>query len=86
MPDGANCAPASVSYKAFGVAGAKPVLRGLSVRRTRTSFFLSQQWFGPEGELYSFGTVLSRFFSPYTSINTFYQLDMVSMDNQERYT
>jgi len=62
------------------------MLRGLLVRRTRTSFFLSLQWFGPEGELYSFGTVLSWFSAPYTSINTFHQLNVVSMDNQERYT
>ena len=62
------------------------MLRGLPVRGTRTSLFLSQQGFASEGDLYLFGTVLSRFFALYASINTFHQLDVVNTDNQERYT
>jgi type VI secretion system protein ImpG len=62
------------------------MLRGLPVRGTRTSLFLSQQGFASEGELYLFGTVLSRFFALYASINAFHQLDVVNTDNQERYT
>ncbi len=62
------------------------ILRGLPIRGTRTSVFLSQQGFACEGELYLFGTVLSRFFALYASINAFHQLDVVNTNNQERYT
>ncbi len=67
----------------------KPVdrmVRGLPVRGIQSVLELDQQAFASEGDLYLFGTVLSRFFSLYASINAFHHLDVVNTDNQERYT
>ncbi|MBE03096.1 type VI secretion system baseplate subunit TssF [Marinobacter lutaoensis] len=62
------------------------MIRGLPVRGIRSELYLDQQGFASEGDLYLFGTVLSRFFALYASINAFHQLDVVNTDNQERYT
>ncbi|KXF83012.1 type VI secretion system baseplate subunit TssF [Enterovibrio coralii] len=62
------------------------IIRGLPVRGLRSEIVLSQSAFGSEGELYIFGTVLSRFFSLYASINSFHELVVINADNQERYT
>ncbi len=62
------------------------LLRGLPVRGLRSEITLSQSAFGSEGELYLFGTVLSRFFSLYASINTFHELIVINADNKERYS
>lgn len=67
----------------------KPIeklIRGLPVRGLRSEITLAQSAFGSEGELYIFGTVLSRFFSLYASINSFHELVVINADNQERYT
>ncbi|WP_157466004.1 type VI secretion system baseplate subunit TssF, partial [Colwellia sp. TT2012] len=42
--------------------------------------------FGSEGDLYLFGTVLSRFFTLYASINSFHELVVINSSNNERYT
>ncbi|MFM2480445.1 type VI secretion system baseplate subunit TssF [Celerinatantimonas sp. YJH-8] len=62
------------------------VLRGLPIRGLRSEITLSQKSFGSEGELYLFGTVLSRFFSLYASINSFHELVVINADNRERYS
>ncbi|WP_394209176.1 type VI secretion system baseplate subunit TssF [Enterovibrio calviensis] len=67
-------------------APVEKLIRGLPVRGLRSEITLSQACFGSEGELYIFGTVLSRFFSLYASINSFHELVVINADNQERYT
>ncbi|WP_417515523.1 type VI secretion system baseplate subunit TssF [Marinobacter sp.] len=62
------------------------MIRGLPVRGIRSVMKLDQQAFASEGDLYLFGTVLSQFFALYASINAFHQLEVVNIDNQERYT
>lgn len=62
------------------------VLRGLPIRGLFSEITLAQSSFGSEGELYLFGTVLSRFFSLYASINSFHELVVVNADNRERYS
>lgn len=73
----------------IGAIHTEPVDRmykGLPVRGIRSTVTLDQQAFASEGDLYLFGTVLSRFFGLYASINAFHLLDVVNSDNQERYT
>jgi len=60
--------------------------RGLPVRGIRSKLTLDPRCFGSEGDLYLFGTVLSRFFGLYASINSFHLLDVVNQQNQEQYT
>lgn len=62
------------------------LIKGLPIRGLRSEITLQQSAFGSEGELYLFGTVLSRFFSLYASINSFHELVVINSDNQERYT
>lgn len=62
------------------------MVRGLPVRGIRSVLRLDQSGFASEGDLFLFGTVLSQFFALYASINAFHQLDVVNVDNQERYT
>ncbi|MBW0147857.1 type VI secretion system baseplate subunit TssF [Marinobacter arenosus] len=62
------------------------MVRGLPVRGIRSVLDLDQSGFASEGDLFLFGTVLSQFFALYASINAFHQLDVVNVDNQERYT
>ncbi|OEY65828.1 type VI secretion system baseplate subunit TssF [Marinobacter sp. X15-166B] len=62
------------------------MIQGLPVRGIRSVLTLDQQAFATEGDLYLFGAVLSRFFSLYSSINAFHLLEVVNMDNKERYT
>ncbi len=59
---------------------------GLPVRGLSSEITIAQTSFGSEGELYLFGTVLSRFFSLYASINSFHELVVVNSGNKERYT
>ncbi|MGF1873277.1 type VI secretion system baseplate subunit TssF [Photobacterium indicum] len=61
-------------------------LRGLPVRGLRSEITLVQDAFGSEGDLYLFGTVLSRFFALYASINSFHELVVINSENRERYT
>jgi type VI secretion system protein ImpG len=62
------------------------LIKGLPVRGIRSVLTLKQSAFGSEGELYLFGSVLSRFFALYASINSFHELEVVNSDNQERYS
>ncbi|MEI6859656.1 MAG: type VI secretion system baseplate subunit TssF [Shewanella sp.] len=62
------------------------ILRGLPVRGLRSEIVLDQTCFGSEGDLYLFGTVLSRFFALYASINSFHELIVINSANQEKYT
>jgi type VI secretion system protein ImpG len=67
----------------------KPIdklLRGLPVRGLRSELHVDQSCFGSEGDLYLFGTVLSHFFALYASINSFHELVVVNVSNQEKYT
>ncbi|MFQ2063343.1 type VI secretion system baseplate subunit TssF [Aeromonas veronii] len=66
----------------------KPVdrlVRGMPVRGLKSVLFIRQSAFGSEGELYLFSTVLAHFFSLYASVNAFHLLEVVNLDNKERY-
>jgi len=62
------------------------IMRGLPVRGLQSEITLDQSAFGSEGDLYLFGTVLSRFFTLYASINSFHELVVINSSNNERYT
>ncbi|OLQ84321.1 type VI secretion protein [Vibrio ponticus] len=62
------------------------ILRGLPVRGLRSTLHIDQNGFASEGDLFLFGTVLSHFFSLYASINSFHELVVVNVTNQEKYT
>ncbi len=62
------------------------LLKGLPVRGLRTTLGLDPEAFLCEGDLYLFGTVLSRFFSLYASINSFHLLEVKNLGNNETYT
>ncbi|WED24555.1 type VI secretion system baseplate subunit TssF [Vibrio sp. JC009] len=61
------------------------IIRGMTVRGLQTTIHLDQKGFASEGELYLFGTVLSRFFALYASINSFHELIVVNQTNNEKY-
>ncbi|MFM5150019.1 type VI secretion system baseplate subunit TssF [Aeromonas hydrophila] len=66
----------------------KPVdrlVRGMPVRGLKSVLYIRQSAFGSEGELYLFSTVLAHFFSLYASVNAFHLLEVVNLDNKERY-
>ncbi|WAF92318.1 type VI secretion system baseplate subunit TssF [Aeromonas hydrophila] len=66
----------------------KPVdrlVRGMPVRGLKSELSIRQSAFGSEGELYLFSTVLAHFFSLYASVNAFHLLEVVNLDNKERY-
>ncbi|PTS76975.1 type VI secretion system baseplate subunit TssF [Aeromonas sp. HMWF036] len=66
----------------------KPVdrlVRGMPVRGLKSALSIRQSAFGSEGELYLFSTVLAHFFSLYASVNAFHLLEVVNLDNKERY-
>ncbi|HDI1211531.1 TPA: type VI secretion system baseplate subunit TssF [Aeromonas hydrophila] len=66
----------------------KPVdrlVRGMTVRGLKSVLSIRQSAFGSEGELYLFSTVLAHFFSLYASVNAFHLLEVVNLDNKERY-
>jgi type VI secretion system protein ImpG len=62
------------------------ILRGLPIRGLQSTLYIDQTCFGSEGDLYLFGTVLSRFFALYASINSFHELVVINVTNQEKYT
>ncbi|WP_032080844.1 type VI secretion system baseplate subunit TssF [Vibrio fluvialis] len=62
------------------------MLRGLPVRGLQSTLYIDQAGFGSEGDLYLFGTVLSHFFALYASINSFHELVVINVSNQEKYT
>ncbi|OOW00827.1 type VI secretion system baseplate subunit TssF [Pseudomonas sp. MF4836] len=59
--------------------------KGLPIRGTRTVMKLDQEGFSCEGDLYLFGTVLSRFLALYASISSFHVLEAINTSNQEHY-
>lgn len=61
------------------------LVRGMPVRGLKSVLSIRQSAFGSEGELYLFSTVLAHFFSLYASVNAFHLLEVVNLDNQERY-
>ncbi|MET3654741.1 type VI secretion system protein ImpG [Dyella japonica] len=61
------------------------LMKGLPIRGLRTELKLDQSAFPCEGDLYLFGTVLSHFFALYASINSFHQLDVINVSNNESY-
>ncbi|MCD6615944.1 type VI secretion system baseplate subunit TssF [Aeromonas veronii] len=66
----------------------KPVdrlVRGMPVRGLKSVLSIRQSAFGSEGELYLFSTVLAHFFSLYASVNAFHLLEVVNLDNKDRY-
>jgi type VI secretion system protein ImpG len=67
----------------------KPVdklLRGLPVRGLQSKIHIDQNGFGSEGDLYLFGRILSHFFALYANINSFHELILVNVTNNEKYT
>ncbi|WP_421217173.1 type VI secretion system baseplate subunit TssF [Aeromonas enteropelogenes] len=61
------------------------LVRGMPVRGLKSQLSIRQSAFGSEGELYLFSTVLAHFFSLYASVNAFHLLEVVNLDNKERY-
>jgi type VI secretion system protein ImpG len=73
----------------IGEATTQPMdilMKGLPVRGLGTRLKLDQSAFLCEGDLYLFGTVLSHFFALYASINSFHQLDVINVTNNEHYS
>ena len=62
------------------------IIKGLPVRGLQSELELNQEAFSSEGDLYLFGSVLSRFFSLYASINSFHELIVINSVNQEQYS
>lgn len=62
------------------------LIKGLPVRGLKTVLELDQEAFLCEGEMYLFGTVLSRFFGLYASINSFHLLEVKNLTNNETYS
>jgi type VI secretion system protein ImpG len=61
------------------------LMKGMPMRGLRTLLKLDQKAFSCEGDLYLFATVLSHFFALYASINSFHQLDVINLTNNETY-
>lgn len=61
------------------------LIRGMPVRGLKSVLSVRQSAFSGEGELYLFGSVLAHFLSLYASVNAFHILEMINLDNQERY-
>ena len=67
----------------------KPVdrlIKGFPVRGLESVIEMDQEGFLCDGEMYLFGTVLSKFFSLYSSINSFHLLNVHNLGNNERYS
>ena len=62
------------------------LIQGMPIRGLKSTITLDQAAFGSEGELFLFGTVLSKFFSLYASINSFHELVVINSSNKEAYT
>ena len=62
------------------------LVQGLPVRGIKSTIKLDENSFGSEGELFLFGTVLSKFFALYASINSFHELVVVNATNNEEYS
>lgn len=61
------------------------LFKGVPIRGLSSTISIRQGPFVCEGELYLLGTVLSHFFSLYASVNSFHELKVVNLDNQECY-
>ncbi len=62
------------------------LIRGMPVRGLVSKISLEPKAFASEGDLYLFGTVLSRFFALYASINSFHELIVVNAESREEYS
>ncbi|WP_252092295.1 type VI secretion system baseplate subunit TssF [Pseudomonas sp. MWU13-3659] len=62
------------------------LIKGQPIRGLRTQLKLDQAAFLCEGDLYLFGCVLAHFFALYASINSFHQLEVINITNNEHYT
>ncbi|MEL6722566.1 MAG: type VI secretion system baseplate subunit TssF [Pseudomonadota bacterium] len=62
------------------------LIRGFPVRGLQSTLTLDQEAFSCEGEMYLFATVLSHFFTLYSSINSFHLLRLHNATNNEEYT
>jgi type VI secretion system protein ImpG len=62
------------------------LIKGLPVRGLKTTLELDQSAFLCEGEVFLFGTVLSKFFALYASINSFHLLEVKNISNNETYS
>lgn len=61
------------------------LFRGLPVRGLRSSITMRESHFESEGELYLFASLLSEFFSLYSTVNSFHELEVVGEENGETY-
>lgn len=61
------------------------LIKGFPVRGVKTVLEVDASEFLCEGELYLFGTVLSHFLALYPSINSFHQLEIINLSNNEHY-
>lgn len=61
------------------------IYRGLPVRGIRSVLKLDQNAFSCEGDLFLFSKVLSHFFALYASINSFHDLTVINITNNEKY-
>ncbi|QME84856.1 type VI secretion system baseplate subunit TssF [Escherichia fergusonii] len=61
------------------------LFKGVPVRSLTSTLYIRAEPFACEGEIYLLGTVLSHFFSLYASVNSFHELKIMNMDNQECY-
>lgn len=61
------------------------LFEGVPVRGLSSTLYIRSAPFACEGEIYLLGTVLSHFFSLYASVNSFHELKVINMDNQECY-
>lgn len=59
---------------------------GMPIRGLKSTIQLDQKAFKSEGDLYLFGTILSKFFALYASINSFHELVVINASNKEEYT
>lgn len=62
------------------------LIRGFPVRGLQSTLTLDQEAFACEGEMYLFATVLSHFFTLYSSVNSFHLLRLHNATNNEEYT
>ncbi|VAW50066.1 Protein ImpG/VasA, partial [hydrothermal vent metagenome] len=62
------------------------LLEGMPIRGLKSELYLDPDKYLSEGEMFLFGTVLSHFFSLFSSINSFHSLDVINTHNKEVYT
>ena len=62
------------------------LIKGQPIRGLHSRLKLDQAAFLCEGDLYLFGCVLAHFFALYASINSFHQLEVINITNNEHYT